>query len=138
MLISLLDALEWTRRRVLGFSMGGYIAQELALHHPNRVNRLILLSTAPSIDGYGRAILDALMRVRKSNISREGFLRVLAPLVQPEVPGAGRRPPRARRTASLADPIPARTTPICGQALLRLSARSAWARTRRRPSWSTA
>jgi pimeloyl-ACP methyl ester carboxylesterase len=32
---------------VLGWSMGGFIAQTLALQHPGRINKLILLSTAP-------------------------------------------------------------------------------------------
>lgn len=30
---------------VLGYSMGGYIAQELALNHPQKVNKLILIGT---------------------------------------------------------------------------------------------
>jgi pimeloyl-ACP methyl ester carboxylesterase len=35
------------RMNVLGWSMGGFVAQTLALHHPDRVNKLILLSTDP-------------------------------------------------------------------------------------------
>ena len=38
----LLDALNIERAHVLGWSMGTYIAQELALRHPHKVNRLIL------------------------------------------------------------------------------------------------
>lgn len=34
------------RAHVLGFSMGGFIAQEFALHYPQRVGRLVLASTA--------------------------------------------------------------------------------------------
>jgi pimeloyl-ACP methyl ester carboxylesterase len=35
------------RVNVLGWSMGGFIAQTLALQHPGRINKLILLSTDP-------------------------------------------------------------------------------------------
>lgn len=41
----LLDALEVERAHVLGHSMGGFIAQALALDYPERVDRLILAST---------------------------------------------------------------------------------------------
>lgn len=77
----LLEALGIERAHVLGLSMGGYIAQELALRHPKKVNKLILVATAPSIDGFGRAMLDALATIRRSNVSREGFVRVMAPYV---------------------------------------------------------
>ena len=36
------------RANVLGWSMGGFIAQTLAVLHPGRINKLILLSTAPA------------------------------------------------------------------------------------------
>jgi len=38
------------RANVLGWSMGGFIAQTLALQHPGCINKLILLSTAPEGD----------------------------------------------------------------------------------------
>ncbi len=41
----LMDALGISRAHVLGISMGGMIAQELALNHPRRVERLVLCST---------------------------------------------------------------------------------------------
>jgi pimeloyl-ACP methyl ester carboxylesterase len=41
----LLDALGIERAHVLGHSMGGYVAQALALEHPQRIDRLVLAST---------------------------------------------------------------------------------------------
>jgi pimeloyl-ACP methyl ester carboxylesterase len=42
-----IETLGFERLSILGWSMGGFIAQTLALQHPNRVNNLILLSTDP-------------------------------------------------------------------------------------------
>jgi pimeloyl-ACP methyl ester carboxylesterase len=40
-----IETLGVERANLLGWSMGGFIAETLALHHPGRVNKLILLST---------------------------------------------------------------------------------------------
>ena len=42
-----IEALGFERISVLGWSMGGFIAQTLALENPVRVNKLVLLSTDP-------------------------------------------------------------------------------------------
>jgi len=39
------ETLGFERINMLGWSMGGFVAQTLALQHPDRVNKLILLST---------------------------------------------------------------------------------------------
>ena len=45
--VRLLDHLKIDKAHLIGHSMGGYIAQELAISYPERVNKLILEGTAP-------------------------------------------------------------------------------------------
>ncbi len=43
----LMRAIGWSSARVLGISFGGMVAQELALRHPEMVERLVLACTSP-------------------------------------------------------------------------------------------
>jgi len=45
--VGLMDYLGVERAHILGVSMGGMIAQELAISHPERVSKLVLVSTGP-------------------------------------------------------------------------------------------
>jgi len=45
----ILDVLSVPRASVLGISLGGRIAMELAFRHPERVDRLLLVSTSPRV-----------------------------------------------------------------------------------------
>lgn len=54
---AVLDALGVDRARVVGFSGGGLVAQELAIRHPHRVESLVLVGTFAEIDPYGAAMI---------------------------------------------------------------------------------
>ena len=55
---ALLDHLGIDQVDVLGFSLGGGVALQLALDHPGRVGRLILVSVSYADDGYHQEISD--------------------------------------------------------------------------------
>lgn len=70
----LLAAIGMERAHVVGVSMGGMIAQELALRHPERVRSLHLGCTLARPDNYMRAHLEAWREIRRS-LTREATIR---------------------------------------------------------------
>ena len=52
--VGLMDLLGIDKAHILGISMGGMIAQELAINYPQRVNKLVLVCTTPGRDEKGR------------------------------------------------------------------------------------
>jgi pimeloyl-ACP methyl ester carboxylesterase len=80
-LAALLDELRVDKTSILGYSMGGMIAQEFALKYPNRVEKLILLATSSGLDGYSKVIIQNMINVRRSNMSREHLVRSQAPFI---------------------------------------------------------
>jgi 3-oxoadipate enol-lactonase len=72
----LMDVLGIDRAHVIGVSLGGMIAQELALARPERVRSLHLGCTLPRPDAYTLA-LNAAWREMRTSLGREAMLRAL-------------------------------------------------------------
>jgi pimeloyl-ACP methyl ester carboxylesterase len=82
----LLDALALERVTVAGWSMGGFVAQRLALRAPARVERLVLLATNPGgADATPPAPETWARLLDHSGSAREQASRLLALLFPPEL-----------------------------------------------------
>jgi pimeloyl-ACP methyl ester carboxylesterase len=75
--LDFVDALGVAQVDLLGFSIGSFVAQEVALRRPNLVERIVLASAAPrgapGMHGWAPDIIDA---VGRRELSPEGYLRV--------------------------------------------------------------
>src|SRR5262245_20306040 len=74
----LMDALGIAEARVVGVSMGGMIAQELALQHPERVRALHLGCSMARHDAHLSALSAGWQEVR-ARLGREEAMRVIGP-----------------------------------------------------------
>jgi pimeloyl-ACP methyl ester carboxylesterase len=75
--LAFLDALQIARADLVGFSIGSFVAQEIALIRPDVVRRLVLASSAPrgaaGMHGWAREVIEA---VGAPTTAPEGYLRV--------------------------------------------------------------
>jgi 3-oxoadipate enol-lactonase len=76
--VGVMDALGIDRAHVAGLSMGGMIAQEIAITHPDRVRTLGLHATLARPDRYLIAVGHSVLWARAA-LEREEFVRTLLP-----------------------------------------------------------
>lgn len=76
--VGLLDFLKIKQAHILGHSMGGYIAQELAINYPDRVSKLILESTAPVSSKRNNLLFEDIYSQLKKEGHSESWFKVWA------------------------------------------------------------
>lgn len=88
--VGLLEELGIPRVHAVGYSMGGAIAQELAIGFPHLVDRLVLLATYDSADPRGDALFRGFASLRR-DLPREDYLLLSLPWAytykEYEIPG---------------------------------------------------
>lgn len=122
--VGLMSALGLERAHVLGFSMGGMIAQEMGLTYPERVRSLILVAThcgggqaAPG-DPAIRALFEEMIRIGTPEARAAALAAVFTPQTQDQRPGLA----QAYAEVSLAHPVPPHTLQRQREAILGFSA----------------
>jgi pimeloyl-ACP methyl ester carboxylesterase len=78
--MGLLDALKISKADVLGWSLGGFIAQQLALTHPDKVDKLILYATSCGGSNDRPTPPEVLQINTNTSMSQKERLQKLAPL----------------------------------------------------------
>jgi 3-oxoadipate enol-lactonase len=76
--IGLLDRLQMKKCHVIGHSMGGYIAQELAICYPERVGKLILETTAPVSSTRNNMLFNDFLKRLEKDHDNEASIRLWA------------------------------------------------------------
>ena len=74
--IAVMDHLAIDKARIAGISMGGAIAQSLAINYPHRARCLALISTWPSFNNYAKTVYENLKKLRRV-ASAEDFMELL-------------------------------------------------------------
>ena len=90
-LLGLVDHLGWRTFALLGHSMGGMVAEELVLDHPERVERLVLMDTNHGpVEGLDEATVAIGVEVLRTQ-GLEALLELIEVLPKPEPSPSERR-----------------------------------------------
>jgi len=100
---ALMNAIHVPKADVLGWSMGGFVAQRLAIDHPKRVSRLILAGTNP---GGSQAVLGTPRAQAIDSEPHPSNKDILGELYPPDRQAEGRRFLRRLEGASQSGEIP--------------------------------
>ena len=112
----LLDRIGVARAHVVALSLGGMIAQELALAHPGRVDRLVLLATfARMRPGVHDPWLDAWLQAGERGMDPASFEMCMMPWMLSPAFMARHELVATALVDSLSDPYPAPAIGIAGQ-----------------------
>ena len=77
--IDVLDAAGIESAHIVGFSMGGLVAQALAVEHPARVRRLVLAATFAITNMQARLFLEAVGSVYRNGASAKQMFELILP-----------------------------------------------------------
>jgi pimeloyl-ACP methyl ester carboxylesterase len=90
-----MDLLDIPRYHVLGWSMGGNVAQEVAMRHPAEVASLVLMSTYTRRPERSSYAIDAMLRTVREGASLDTFLQMMNTWCLTQSHYAGRKLPPA-------------------------------------------
>ena len=75
--IALMDHLEIEKADLLGHSMGGYVALQLCLDHPDRFDKLILAASSSFTHKRNKSLLNDLVKYREDGMDLKEWFRCL-------------------------------------------------------------
>jgi 3-oxoadipate enol-lactonase len=78
--LGLMDFLKIDRAHILGISLGGMVAQEVAINHPERVVKLVLAATFPATDSKYIGEKVKVLARNRATANIDESLNILAPL----------------------------------------------------------
>lgn len=81
MVVRVLDDANVDRACIVGLSMGGYIAQQLAASHPDRVSRLVLAGTTAQFGRGSASFAEKFLASRLKPIDEDMTMAELAPTI---------------------------------------------------------
>jgi pimeloyl-ACP methyl ester carboxylesterase len=102
--IAFIDALNLTQVDLLGFSLGGYIAQHMTLHRPDLLRRLILAGTGPGKGEGTQDLNQTILDAASLPPSRNGLLQLFFELTETSQAAGAAFWDRLQRRAGERDP----------------------------------